>query len=197
MQLTPSFPPPTVIMKHGIAVENRIQQWLWGNNNKEHRAAWPLPPLAANQSLAPISEHVPQAKLTPHTEQERRGEERRDLVQPHDGSENQPPRSPPLTALLPLPARGLFLTPPHSFSAIHSFLSSLFWEKKKHNNLFLLLSIEGRSADYLLRFGYFKFFIIIAYTFCKWGEMCFCVCVFSKCESAIVLGLGFDLAVKS
>lgn len=72
MQLTPTFPPPTVIMKHGIAVESRMQQWLWGNNNKEHRAAWPLPLLAANQSLAPISEHVPRAKLTPHAEQERR-----------------------------------------------------------------------------------------------------------------------------
>lgn len=68
------------------------------------------------------------------------------MVQPHDGSENQPPLSPPLTALLPLPARGLFLTPPHSFSATHSFLSSSFWKEKK--NLFLLLSIEARSADY-------------------------------------------------
>lgn len=103
MQLTPPFPPPTVIIKHGTAVENRIQQWLWEINNKEHRAAWPLPPLAANQSLAPISEHVPQAKLTPYIEQERR-----------EGMgfgwatwwlwESA---SPPLKAFLPLPARRL------------------------------------------------------------------------------------------
>lgn len=75
--------------------------------------------------------HYPYLNMCPRPNslltQSRRGERRRDLVQPHDGSENPPPASPLLTALLPLQARGLFLTPPHSFSAINSFLSSSFW----------------------------------------------------------------------
>lgn len=186
MQLTPAFPPPTAIMKHGIAVENRKQQWLWENNNKEHRAAWPLPLLAANQSLAPISEHVLQAKLTPHTEQERRGEERRDLVQPHDGSENQPPRSPTLTALLPLPARGLFLTPPHSFSAIQSFFLHRFGKTKQ--NLFLLLSIKGGSADYLVWLGYLGFLSYESIYFFQEKRNLYCMFYWRKSKSALVLG---------
>lgn len=184
MQLTPPFPPPTVIMKHGIAVENRIQQWLWGNNNKEHRAAWPLPLLAANQSLAPISEHVPQAKLTPHTEQERRGEERRDLVQPHDGSENQPPRSPPLTALLPLHARGLFQTPPHSFSAIHSFLHCFDFF---FHNVFLLLSLKEDLQTSLWRLDSLGFSLLLHILAVRKekGEMCSCLCVYVFSKSKI------------
>lgn len=59
----------------------------------------------------------------------RRVEQRWDLVQPHDG-ENRPPPASPLTALLPLPARGHFLTPPHSFSASRSFVSSAFLKIK-------------------------------------------------------------------
>ena len=146
------FPPPVVIMKHGIAVENRIQQWLWGNNNKEHRAAWPLPLLAANQSLAPISEHVPRAKLTPHTEQERRGEERGDLVQPHDGSENQLPSLPTTHSSPTSTSQRAF---PYTSTLIlsHPFLSFFIVLEIKKKSLFLLLSIEGRSADYPMWFG--------------------------------------------
>lgn len=123
--------------------------------------------------------------------QSRRGEEGRDLVQPHDGSENQPPPSPPLTVLLPLPARGLFLTPPHSFSAIHSFLSSSFWKERK-KNLFLLPFIEARSADYPVWFGYVKFFFVIApcTVFTVGMEKCLLfMCAFSKSKSATFPGL--------
>lgn len=121
MHLTPPFPHPAVIMKHGIAGENSIQQWLWGNNNKEQRAAWPLPPLAVNQSPAPISEHVPRAKLTAHTEQERREEASGDLVQPHDGSENQLPSLPTTHNSPPLSQRAFCYT--STFILSYPFLS--------------------------------------------------------------------------
>lgn len=100
--------------------ERGIQQWLWEINNKEHRAAWPLPPLAANQSPAPISEHVPQAKLASYIEQERRGGMGFGWATRWWWES----ASPPLKAFLPLPARRLFQTPPHLFSAIRSVLCS-------------------------------------------------------------------------
>lgn len=104
-------------------MENRIQEWLWENNNKEHRAAWPLPPLAANQSPAPISEHVPQARLTPHTAQQ--SSERMWIshtVVVRIGL--------PTTQSCPTSAsQEAFKTPPRSFSTIQISLFFIIWKE--------------------------------------------------------------------
>lgn len=139
MQLTLALPPTNCNNKIknkknvGLAAERRTQQWLWEINNKEHRAAWPLPPLAANQSPAPISEHVPRAKLAPYTEQE---QERRDGIWLSHMMVVRVSASPPLKAFLPLAARRLFQ---HLHTC--SRLSALFFvrrlEKKETRITFL------------------------------------------------------------
>lgn len=96
------------------------------STTKEHRAAWPLPPLAANQSPAPISEHVPQAKLAPYIEQERRGG--------MDGiwlSHMMVVRISHTQSLPTSLSQKAFSTPPHLFSAIHSVLYSPFGKETR------------------------------------------------------------------
>lgn len=106
-------------------------------------------------------------------------------------TENQPPPLPTLTTLLtPAAATGLFLTPPHSFPDIHSPLSSAFWGE----TIIFCSPMKGN-----LQRDITCFILLLDLLYLRDGtDACVCLCVYilRKLNSAMVLGLGFDLAAK-